>query len=110
MSSEADGRYQGTLNWLLLILLLGFAVCIFLLPRSMASATDTVSFLERLATRAERISLLPPETRTAISTVLTDHNLRNQKFKDQALEARRLTALRRIEAALSKHTTIATSK
>ena len=108
MSSTLEGeRDHASVKWMLLLLVLGFAACILLLPRATASAVDAVSFLERLATRTEKAPQLPRETRQAISTVLTDHNRRNVKFKDQSLEARRHTAISRLEAALNKPTTLA---
>ena len=107
MRNKEEARDYISIKWVFLLLLFGFAVCVLLLPRAMASAIDTVSFLERLATRAEKAPQLPPETRRAISTVLTDHNRHNIKFKNQLFEARRTMAISRLEAVLNKPTTLA---
>jgi hypothetical protein len=103
MSNEADGRDPVSLSWAFLFLLLGLAVCLLLLPRSAASAVETVTFLERLAGRAEKASVLPPETRQAISMLLKDHVRSDLIFKDHpVLDMRRKAAISRIEAVVQK--------
>ena len=104
MSSEAHGCDHVSLRWAFFFLLLGFAACLLLLPRSTASAVETVTFLERLAGRAEKAPVLPPETRQAISTLLNDHVRRDLIFSDPVLELRRKAAISRIEVVFQRPT------
>ena len=73
-----------------------------------ASAIEAVSFLERLASRAEKFSQLPAGNALRIAAAMRDGRYRHDiALRDPVLEVRRNAALGRIEASLQKPTAIA---
>ena len=96
MTSESR---QSSAKWVWTALLIVFGVCVLFLPNTATSAIEAVSFLERLASRAEKFSQLPAGNALRIAAAMRDGRYRHDiALRDPVLGSMALD----VEAYLKK--------